>query len=221
MKPLWCLLLAAPPLLAQNLSLTPESYFVSPGERVKVSVSTGDLQRLKDASMYTTSGAYNMLNLRQDGSNAAVDVSIKGPGTPVLAIRTLPLVKDKRRSSEFAKAIVLSGGKTDEAYKRRAGHTLELVPAQNPYAAKPGGALPVQVLLRGKPAADLAVEAVHAVGEAAEAEVVGRTDGSGRILVPLTVAGRWRLRAVFTEPCAEPAVAEQEIFGASLSFELK
>jgi len=216
-----CFLFLGASLLAQELYLSPESFAVSPGERVKVGISTADLSRLKDASMYTTSGAYNMLNLRRDGAGAAVDVAIKGPGTPVLAIRTLPSVSGGKRSTEFAKALLISGGKTDDAFKRRVGHALEFVPAQNPYSLKPGATLPVHLLLRGKPAAGVQVQAIHTVGETAEAEDIGKTDSSGRILVPLTVAARWRVAATVTEPCPEPTVAEAESFTASLAFEVK
>lgn len=175
-----CLMLL---LLAQDVYLTPDSYFVSPGERVRVVVEGGEpIAKLTDPSMYTLTGAYNMLNLRREEGATVVFASIKGPGTPVLAIRT---------AEGGAKALVLSGEKTDEAFQRRVGHVLEIVPEVNPYSVKVGGAVPVAVLLHGKGVGGVVVRG----GRDAAMREVGRTDDAGRVVVPLTGAGKWRVSA--------------------------
>lgn len=255
----WFLLLSAP-LLAQELYLMPETFNVSPGQRIKVAIHSGDafpdsegappLATLKDASMYTAVGAYNMVNLRLDEKAAAVDVSIKGPGTPVLAIRTLAgvVTRDaatfheslrrrglaeviewreknneggkpgKERYSRFAKAILFNG-KADDAYKRRVGHPLEIMPEQNPYALAPGAALPLRVLLRGRPAAGLQVEIAGVPTGKPPTKTTVRTDQSGRLQAPVG-PGKWRLNTVSLERCVDPTAADWESFAASLTFEL-
>lgn len=175
-----CLMLL---LLAQDVYLTPDSYFVSPGERVRVVVEGGEpMAKLTDPSMYTSTGAYNMLNLRREEGTIVVFAAIKGPGTPVLAIRT---------ADGGAKALVLSADHPDEAFQRRVGHVLEIVPEVNPYSVKVGAAVPVVVLLHGKAVSGVAVRG----GRDAAMPQIGSTDGAGRVVVPLTGAGKWRVLA--------------------------
>jgi hypothetical protein len=174
-----CLMLL---LLAQDVYLAPDSYFVSPGERVRVVVEGGEVSKLTDPSMYTLTGAYNMLNLRREEGATVVFASIKGPGTPVLAIRT---------AAGGAKALVLSADHPDEAFQRRVGHVLEIVPEVNPYSVKVGGLVPVVVLLHGKGVGGVAVKG----GRDAAMPEIGRTDDAGRVVIPLTGVGKWRVAA--------------------------
>ncbi|RTQ47887.1 DUF4198 domain-containing protein [Hymenobacter gummosus] len=60
-----------------------------------------------------------------------------------------------------AKTLVLAGTlpAADTTFRRRAGHPLEIIPEQNPYALKPGASLTVLVLADGAP---LPSQAVHA-----------------------------------------------------------
>jgi|HigsolmetaAR202D_1030399.scaffolds.fasta_scaffold07657_2 Nickel uptake substrate-specific transmembrane region. len=87
---------------AQDLYLMPERFVVSPGERIKVGIHSGkgfpesetcpDVELLEDPSMYAGALAYNMTSLRAEDRSAAVSVTIKGAGSPVLTIRTKPQV---------------------------------------------------------------------------------------------------------------------------------
>jgi uncharacterized GH25 family protein len=130
----------------------------------------------------------------------------------------------RERYSKYAKALLVAG-QADEGYRRAAGFVIEIIPEKDPYQLKPGDALPVQVLFRNEPAADLALEAawVGAGGEKKiqKIQVIGRTDSNGRISVPLTAAGRWRLHSIKMERCAEPKVADWESSWASLTFEVR
>jgi hypothetical protein len=80
----------------------------------------------------------------------------------------------------------------------------------------------VQVLLRGKPMADLQIEVawLSKSGQAAR-KPTGRTGKDGRMIIPVPAAGIWKLHTVYMERCAEPAVADWESFWASLTFEIE
>lgn len=127
----------------------------------------------------------------------------------------------KERYSKYVKSLVLAG-KPSGYFNHVVGFTIEIVPETNPSLLKPGEMLPVVVLFRGKPAADLQVEsAVAPPSGPTKVTIAGRTDKDDRIAVPVESKGKWRLHALLMERCAEPAVADWESFWASLTFEVQ
>ncbi|HEU0121407.1 MAG TPA: DUF4198 domain-containing protein [Bryobacteraceae bacterium] len=123
----------------------------------------------------------------------------------------------RERYSKYVKSM-LRVGTTDDYFRQRTGLTIEIVPEVDPYSLRPGDTLPVQVLFRGKPAADVAVESAWLEGGKAKMDVVGRTDHNGRVKVPVHANGPHRLHAIVMERCAEPKAADWESFWASLTF---
>jgi len=121
----------------------------------------------------------------------------------------------RERYSKFAKALLVSEA-GDDYYKQEIGFPIEIVPEVDPYAVHPDGLLPVRVLFRGKPAAGIQLEAAWAGSAGSRATVIGRTDTEGRITVPITGAGNWRLHSLKMGRCADRAVADWESFWASL-----
>lgn len=127
------------------------------------------------------------------------------------------------QSSKFAKAIVNLGpakGKVDQV----AGQTLEIVPQANPAGLKAGDKLPILVLFEGKPLAQAKVAATYAGFKAEKQGAMafeGQTDANGKLLVPLAQAGPWLLVAKHEMPFADQAHCDKQMFGASLTFELK
>ena len=130
----------------------------------------------------------------------------------------------RERYSKFAKSLIVSGA-PDDFYRTPLGFPIEIVPEENPYSLHSGARLPVRVLFRGKPAAGLQLEAAWSDSGKSKTTVIGRTDTEGRIRVPLTAAGKWRLHSLLMERCprqgTEPAAADWESFWASLTFEVK
>jgi 5-hydroxyisourate hydrolase-like protein (transthyretin family) len=126
----------------------------------------------------------------------------------------------RERYSKYVKSLI-QAGKSDEHYRERTGLTIELIPEADPYSLRPGATLPVQVLFRGSPAVDVAVESAWLEGGKSKMEIVGRTDGNGRVRVPVKATGPYRLHAIVMERCAEPTVADWESFWASLTFEIQ
>lgn len=126
----------------------------------------------------------------------------------------------KERYSKYAKSLLVSGA-SDGFFDHVVGYAIEIVPEADPSKLKAGDQLPVRVMFRGKPAADLQIEAAWAGAGGNKTVVVGRTGSDGRLKVPVESAGRWRLHTIKMERCAESAVADWESFWASLTFELR
>lgn len=130
-------------------------------------------------------------------------------------------IAGRERYSKYVKTIVQAGPPTDD-YKLPSGAIIEIIPESHPYAVKPGASLPVQVLFRGKPAADLQLEAAWLTKEGkAERKPIGRTDKQGRLAIPITSPGIWKLHTVLMERCQDQATADWESFWASLTFEIQ
>lgn len=126
----------------------------------------------------------------------------------------------RERYSKYVKSLI-QAGKPDAYYRERTGLTIEIVPEVDPYSLQPGTTLPVQVLFRGSPAVDVAVESAWLENGKSKTEIVGRTDKSGRVHVPVKATGPHRLHAIVMERCAEPQVADWESFWASLTFAIQ
>jgi len=122
--------------------------------------------------------------------------------------------------SKYVKSIVLAG-KSDGRHAERTGLTIEIVPEADPYSLKPGAELPVLLLFRGKPAADVAVESAWLEKGKAVMEVFGRTDAHGRIRIPIKATGPHRLHAIVMERHADASKADWESFWASLTFAIR
>lgn len=96
-----------------------------------------------------------------------------------------------------AKALLQAGETKGELYKQHLGYTLELVPEADPYTLSAGDNLTFKVLLRGKPATGLLVQAFSRA-DPSQIEKV-RVDVDGRATVALTSAGIWFVKAVSIE----------------------
>ncbi len=119
--------------------------------------------------------------------------------------------------SRCAKALLAIGDPARGGHDRRVGLTLELVPQVNPYTLRPSEQLPVQVLYRGEPVADILVVAVSQ--RAPHDTVRARTDPDGRVRLLLDRAGPWLVKAVHMVAAPQGVDADWESFWASLTFE--
>jgi len=127
----------------------------------------------------------------------------------------------RERYSKYVKSMIRVGDFKDEFFREKTGLTIEIIPEASPYLLKPGDKLPVQVLFRGKPAVDVAVESVWLQAGKAKMETIGRTDKNGRIVISVKAPGPHRLHAIVMERCTEPAAADWESFWASLTFSIE
>ncbi|HVG08045.1 MAG TPA: DUF4198 domain-containing protein [Thermoanaerobaculia bacterium] len=116
--------------------------------------------------------------------------------------------------SRCAKSL-LQVGKGSSGYDRVLGLELELVPEKNPYALKPGEALPLSLLYHGKPLDGALVIGMASPGAKVSARTVG-----GRASLVLDRPGLWLVKVVHMVPAPEGSGAEWESLWASLTFEL-
>ena len=126
----------------------------------------------------------------------------------------------KERYSKYAKSILLAGN-PNGFFSHTVGYAIEIIPEADPYTLKPGELLPIRVVFRGQPAADLQIETAWSGKGGGKTTVVGRTGPDGRMKAPLPAPGLWRIHTIKMERCAEPAAADWESFWASMTFELR
>jgi uncharacterized GH25 family protein len=133
----------------------------------------------------------------------------------------------RERYRKYAKSLINSSeshgnSASNNFHTQPVGLELEIVPEKSPENLKPGSAVLLQVLFRGKPASDLQVEAAWAgIGAGSgKTTVLGRTDKSGRIIASLPSPGKWRFHTVRMERCEEPSAADWESYWSSLTFEI-
>ncbi len=119
--------------------------------------------------------------------------------------------------SRCAKSL-LSAGDRASGQDRALGFTLELVAEKNPYAARPGDAIPFRLLYRGKPLAGALVVALPQ--EEPEEKLTARSDAKGCVLFRLARKGPWLLKAVHITPAPPGGEADWESLWASLTFEI-
>lgn len=96
--------------------------------------------------------------------------------------------------------------------------TLELIPRANPYALTAGGKLPLTLLFRGRPAANVLVVAMSKSDP--DKAVRARTDARGRVTLPIAHGGFWLIKAVQMEAAPPGSGVDWESWWASLTFEL-
>ncbi|MGH9424590.1 MAG: DUF4198 domain-containing protein, partial [Thermoanaerobaculia bacterium] len=66
----------------------------------------------------------------------------------------------RERFYRCAKSLLDTPGGTSKGFDTPLGFTLELIPRKNPYKIQPGGELPLSLLFRGKPMANILVVAM-------------------------------------------------------------
>lgn len=109
-------------------------------------------------------------------------------------------VRSAGKYEKFAKTL-LNPRASDTAYKQLVGQDLEIIALDNPAGIKPGDAMTVQVLLRGKPAADVPVGISHE-GFSPEPDAykaTARTDAQGKAVFTPDKPALWLVRAAVTE----------------------
>ena len=127
-------------------------------------------------------------------------------------LRQLPVGGVRRwreRYTKHAKAVVRvtspqrPAPAADSTWREPLGTALELVPAVDPTAVRPGGVLLVRLLAAGQPRP---FTAIGFTGPAAGRDQLLRTDADGRVAFPVPQGGRWMVRAVVLRRSASPAL---------------
>ncbi len=118
--------------------------------------------------------------------------------------------------SRYARALVAVGGA--DGSDRPLGLPFELVAERNPYLLAPGASLPVVLLHEGEPLANALVVATPA--RAPDNVFSARTDGTGRVDIPLTYPGVWFIGSVHMVEAEPGSGSDWHSLWSSLTFEL-
>lgn len=122
---------------------------------------------------------------------------------------------DSAHYMKFGKAL-FHIGPSSTGYDRVIGHRLELIPRADPFAAKEGSALPVEVRFDGVVLKDHIVEVGDDTAASKGPEL--RTDDRGIVMVKLEHKGNYRVAVDHRAPSKYPELFAYDDYTASLVF---
>jgi uncharacterized GH25 family protein len=124
----------------------------------------------------------------------------------------------RERFRRSAKLLLRVSG-TGAAALRPTGQRMEVLPLDDPFAARPGAGLRFAVRYEGKPLPGVLLKGFHRQGAAAE-QVQGVTDARGVVTLKLPRPGFWLLNAVHMVALPPGGAQDWDSFWGSLGFEL-
>ena len=121
------------------------------------------------------------------------------------------------RFARYAKIVFRNGFGSGAHLTRPVGFLAEFVPMTDPTILRAGQLLTVQLLADGKPVPGAAVTARASGGGH---PIMGRTDASGHVTLPIDREGAWLVRTVHMIPGAQAGVSgvEWDSYWATLAF---
>ena len=184
---------------------------------------------------------------RRDGNSLAADVTLPSPGAYlatmtigtsltkmsgplfnsylqeeglewVIAARRKAGVSESiatERFARYAKVAVRNGSGSGVHLTRPVGFPAELVPMTDPTLLVAGQLLTVQLLGAGKPVAGAAVTAR---AESGGHPIMGRTDASGHVTLPIDRDGAWLVRTVHMVSGAQAGVPAVDWYSSWVTF---
>lgn len=132
--------------------------------------------------------------------------------------RGLPQTGFTERYSRHAKSLIAVGDGAGQ--DRKVGLETEIVAEANPYTDALNGRMPVRVLYKGKPRANAQVELFERAPNGSVKVTLHRTNGQGRVAVPVKAGYEYLVDAVVLRPLnADPKEGPVwETLWASLTF---
>jgi hypothetical protein len=123
----------------------------------------------------------------------------------------------RERFARYAKVAIRNGNGSGAHLTRPVGFPAELVPMTDPTLLSAGQLLTVQLLGAGKPVAGAAVTAR---AESGGHPILGRTDASGHVTLPIDRDGAWLVRTVHMVRGAQAGVpdVDWDSYWATLAF---
>ncbi len=115
------------------------------------------------------------------------------------------------------KTLVQAGPRADDAFAKETGMVLEIIPARNPYAQRPGQTAGFRIQFQNKPLAHALVRYWNRDAGGHLTEEKQRSDKQGRIRFRLR-AGQNMLSLVRMIPCADTTQADWQSYWGSLTF---
>lgn len=123
-------------------------------------------------------------------------------------------------SGGYAKAVINAGKGRNDVLSKPVGHTLEIVPTQNPADLKTGDMLPLNVLYQGKPLkTELYATYLGFSSEGAWA-YVANTNAEGKGRIKILSPGIWLVKVNHKLPFSDLKECDQYSYTATLTFEI-
>ncbi len=119
----------------------------------------------------------------------------------------------KESYTRLAKVLVQVGDRTDDAYKKKTGLRLEIIPTKNPYALKTGDYLSCQVLFEGKPMAHALVKVWSRLNHTTFLQNI-YSEKDGTIVFPISTKGAWMVSTVKMISSEKPGVDWESLWGS-------
>lgn len=122
--------------------------------------------------------------------------------------------------SRCAKTLIQVGDKTDKTFKQNTGMPLEIIPLQNPYAAKMGDKMTVKILFDNKPLANKMVVTWNKTATTKTRQQKLRTNDKGEMTFTLDEKGQWMVSTVHMIALMDNPEGNYQSFWGNLTFEL-
>lgn len=130
-------------------------------------------------------------------------------------------MEGRERYTRYLKSLLQAGAVQDDAYQRKVGHQLEIIPQSNPYGLKLGDTLKVRIEFEGKPLAGAYVFANNRNAQAISGQRA-LTSVDGTASFTLDQPGQWLVRLVHMRRCAGSCQdIDWESFWAAYTFGMK
>lgn len=132
---------------------------------------------------------------------------------------------DVIRSGKYVKSVktFLTVGAPSDSYKKTLGHTIEIVPQENPTDLKAGRTLAVLVMYEGKPVKDVPVFGVYEgykPKDHSDQPVKTKTDANGIAKIELNRPGKWLVYAKYELDTPQNPDADYENYRPYMMFEV-
>lgn len=128
----------------------------------------------------------------------------------------------KELYQKHVKAVFQAGTQRSAGFDRVFGYPAELVPLDNPYAARVGGVLRVRALVDGQPVPNQLVLAGGRTGRDQRiAQRAMRTDAQGLVRVPIRSAGVWYVKFIHMAPAPPGDTVDYHSKWATLTFAVR
>jgi uncharacterized GH25 family protein len=125
------------------------------------------------------------------------------------------------RSEKFAKTIFVGEKAGGDSYRKEVGHSLEIIPLEDPATLKQGDFLPLKVLFQGKAAPKYTFIYGSYLGFSTEYKTyayAAPTDNEGIAKLRILTQGTWQVAVYHTVPAPDPAECDKYNYISILTF---
>lgn len=125
-------------------------------------------------------------------------------------------------SEKFAKAIFAGGLPGKDSYKKQMGHSIEMIPLNDPGMLHEGDILPVKILFKGKPLGKIFVYSTYLGFSTDRAFAYTTTaDNKGIANIKILKSGVWQIMTMHTHPSTDIKECDDFKYVSYLTFEVK